>query len=120
MGRRLDPRLPEEAVRLVKFPESAECDDDGFARATAELLHCGCELWRTQRRLLGGAHPECAQTLHDIGSAIQELLTRAPQLLFRRHPDWGSAALAAHAERAALRLHKEISALYAAPLPTFE
>ena len=48
----------------------------------------------TQRLLLGDSHPECAQTLHDIGTALQAMLTHAPQLLFRNRPEWGTAARA--------------------------
>ena len=84
----------------------------GADAATLLLLECSVELWSTQRLLLGDAHPECAQTLHDIGTALQAMLTHAPQLLFRNRTEWGTAARAAHAERTALRLHARIAALY--------
>ena len=66
----------------------------GADAATLLLLECSVELWSTQRLLLGDAHPECAQTLHDIGTALQAMLTHAPQLLFRNRPEWGTAARA--------------------------
>lgn len=90
---------------------------DSTAAATALLLECSCELWQTQRLLLGPLHPECAQTLHDCAGAIRALLGCAPQLLFQQHPEWGSAALAAHAARSAERLHTAVAALYVGPLP---
>ena len=48
-------------------------------------------------------HPECAQTLHDVSSAIQRLLggaAHARRELFERFPQWGSPRLAAHRIRA--------------------
>ena len=90
---------------------------DSAAAATALLLECSCELWQTQRLLLGPLHPECAQTLHDCAGAIRALLGCAPQLLFQQHPEWGSAALAAHAARSAERLHTAVAALYVGALP---
>ena len=81
--------------------------------ATSLLLECALELWYTQRLLLGPLHPECAQTLHAIGSAMQALLASAPQRLFQDFPQWATPALASKAEQRALQLHLAIAALYA-------
>ena len=81
------------------------------ARA-ALALECAVELWATQRALLGPLHPDGAETLRHVGALLQHLLASAPQLLFERFPDWGTAAAAAHAERRAMQLHEGIARLY--------
>ena len=78
----------------------------------ALALECAVELWATQRALLGPLHPDGAETLRHVGALLQHLLASAPQLLFERFPDWGTAAAAAHAERRAMQLHAGIARLY--------
>ena len=81
-------------------------------RCAALALECAVELWATQRALLGPLHPDGAETLRHVGALLQHLLASAPQLLFERFPDWGTAAAAAHAERRAMQLHAGIARLY--------
>jgi len=99
---------------LVGLRRRLSGQDKDTADAMVLLLECAVELWYTQRLLLGPLHPECAQTLFDIGVTIQRLLATAPQLFFRLFPHWGSPLLAAKAEQRALQLHAHIVALYTA------
>jgi hypothetical protein len=98
--------------------ESGHGARDGHPGATTEqllvaLLRNALELWYTQRALLGALHPECATTLHDIGTSIGQLLVHAPRTLCEYLPEsWGTPALASHGERRALELHEQIAALY--------
>ena len=98
----LHRRLHDERVEIGK----------GEAELLILLLEHALELWRAQRALLGPLHPEVATTLHDISSTISTLLGLAPAALYRAFPQWGSAALASHAEARASSLHRDIAALY--------
>ena len=78
------------------------------------LLESALELWISQRDLLGACHPECAATLHDVGSALGALLACASQRLFARFPGlWDTPERASRGEQRALELHRAIAALYA-------
>ena len=98
--------------RLEEQPAEGQPDE---VRLLLGLLHHGLELWHTQRALLGPLHPNCAESLHDVGTAIGALLTNAPQALYAQFGGscgWDTPALASHAERRALELHTQIAALY--------
>ena len=63
--------------------------------------------------LLGPCHPECAVTLHDVGTALGGLLARASQRLFARFPGtWDTPERASLGEQRALELHRAVAALY--------
>ena len=91
-------------------------------RASAErlalvaLLDHSMALWRTQRELLGVVHPECAVTLHDIGTALETLLARHATALcttaVAARYGWHNVGLASRAAARALELHHAIAALY--------
>ena len=107
----------EVSAILRRQLEAAVVDATALPDATLLLLESAMELWSTQRTLLGPLHPECAQTLHDVASALGSLLCHAPQALFRAFPCWSTPALASHGERRARELHEQIAALYSQPMP---
>ena len=105
--------LCEGLRRRVQAGEAAAAADDEGAAALLLLLEAALELWTTQRALLGPLHPECAQTLHDVGGALGALLARGARHLFAAHPAvWGTPAAAARGEQRAMELHAQIAALY--------
>lgn len=99
---------------LRKRVESDAADDEEAAvGALLLLLTTAHALWVTQRALLGPLHPDGAQSLHDIGSALGALLARSPRRLFAACPGlWDSPEAVSRGERAALELHAKLAALY--------
>lgn len=106
-------KLAEHLPRQLQ-PQGAGGGDAERTEANLLLLDCSLELWRTQRRLLGPLHPECAQTLHVLACTIAAALAASPAALYAAHPEWGSAASAGHAERRARELHVAVARLFEA------
>ena len=111
-ARAAPPRAAAAHRRIVAALGSARRLRAAPPACAALALECAVELWATQRALLGPLHPDGAETLRHVGALLQHLLASAPQLLFERFPDWGTAAAAAHAERRAMQLHEGIARLY--------
>lgn len=88
-------------------------EGDVRARALTCMLEHSLELWYTQRALLGPLHPDCAQTMHDISTALEALLSTASRSLTERFASlWGTPALASRAHGRAKQLHEGIATLY--------